>query len=124
TAELAPNFTTLQNGYDALDRRISVAVFPGPGVGGGTTFEAFEYDGRSLLVSATDDDSVLIRTWDSLGALLSETQEYTPEAVPRTITYLRNKLGNPTATYYPSGRVIEHTFDGLQRTRTVEEGST
>lgn len=93
----------------------------------GTTYEAYVYDGRLLLVSATDDDSEVVRTHDSLGAILTETQTYSPiislTPTPYTVSYERDGVGNATLTSYPSGRVIEREFDGLRRTKQIEEDS-
>ncbi|KIG13243.1 Rhs-family protein [Enhygromyxa salina] len=98
-----------------------MSVIPGPGVNADTSFERFAFDGRSLLVGASDDDSQISWRHDSLGAALLETQTATGGPA-RAITYARDGLGNATATTYPGGRVIERSFDGLRRTRTISEG--
>jgi RHS repeat-associated protein len=116
--ETQPNGTTLTNTWDGLERKIKVSTPLG------IPLEEFEYDGRSLLVSATNDDTEITRAWDSLQALLSETQEHLPSGTPRTITYTRDPVGNATTTGYPSGRTVHRTFDGLRRTRTVTDGTT
>lgn len=119
-----PNGTTLTHSYDGLNRLIEVAVAPGPGVDDGTTFERYAYDGRSLLVSASDDDSVVLRAYDSLAGLISETQTLVLEKqapVSRTVAYVRDGLGNPTLTIYPSGLEIGRSFDGARRTTLLRE---
>ena len=61
--------------YDLLDRLVMKDVIPavGNGVSDDTTLETFDYDGLSRLVSATDDDSVVTRSHDSLGHVTRET---------------------------------------------------
>ncbi|WP_165704200.1 RHS repeat protein, partial [Enhygromyxa salina] len=116
-----PSGTQLVFGLDQLGRRVGVTVIPGPGVNADTSFERFAFDGRSLLVGASDDDSQISWRHDSLGAALLETQTATGGPA-RAITYARDGLGNATATTYPGGRVVERSFDGLRRTRTLTEG--
>lgn len=118
------NGTTLTHTYDALNRLIEVGVDAGPSVAGDTTFEIYAYDGRSLLVGAGDDDTNVVRSYDSLGAVLSETQTLAvPQQSPvsHTIAYARDGLGNATSTLYPSGRHITRTFEGLQRTQFIHD---
>jgi RHS repeat-associated protein len=121
------NGTTLTHAYDLLNRLVEVQVDAGPTVDDHTTFESYTYDGRSLLVGAADDDTDVTRAHDSLGAILAETQKTLalPQRFPvsRTVTYVRDALGNPTLTTYPSGRAVIRAFDGLQRTRAISENS-
>src|SRR5690606_15680485 len=115
--------------YDGLERLVEVDIDAGMGVNDDTTYESYVYDGRSLLVAAADNDSEVERTHDSLGAILSETQTYSPMIsllpfTPYTVSYERDGVGNDTETTYPAGRVIERSFDGLRRTKRIDEDST
>lgn len=111
--------------YDGLERLTDVSINHGPTVDTATTFEEYEYEARSMTVGASDDDSEIVRSHDSLGALLQETQTYSPTAVPGTpytVSYTRDGLGSATTTNYPGGRQIDRSFDGLRRTRLISEG--
>lgn len=124
-----PNGTILTMTYDGLERLVEVEVDAGTGVNGSTTYESYAYEGRSLLVAAADNDSEVERTHDSLGAILSETQTYSPHIsllpyTPYTVSYERDGVGNAVKTTYPAGRVIERSFDGLRRTKRIDEDST
>lgn len=126
--EVDANGTTFEMTYDALERRTDVDITPGPTVIPSTTFESYAHEARSLLVGATDDDTQVGRRYDSLGALISEIQIYDPNLsllgpTTYTVTYLRDGLGNPLKTGYPSGRTIYRTFDGLQRTAQISENA-
>ena len=59
--------------YDALDRLVSNAITPGPGVSGDTTLEDYQYDGLSRLVVAQDNDSLVMRSHNSLSRVTRET---------------------------------------------------
>lgn len=119
------NSTVLTMTYDGLERVTDVSISHGPTVDTATTLEEYEYEARSMLVGATDNDSEVVRGYDSLGALLEETQTYSPTVTPGpsyTVSYIRDGLGNAIATAYPSGRQIDRDFDDLRRTRLITEG--
>ena len=67
------NDTVVVNVYDLLNRLTDRTITPGSGVSTDTTFETYEYDGLSRIVRAEDDDSVVIREYDSLGNIIAET---------------------------------------------------
>jgi RHS repeat-associated protein len=94
---------------------IDFDIDPEAGVTAETTFESFAYDGRSSWVRATDDDSDVTRTHDSLGGLRSETQS------SYQVTYERDGVGNAITTRYPAGRQIDRAFDGSRRTQRIDE---
>lgn len=52
---------------------------------------------------------------------MSEAQSYADQP-ERVLGYTRDALGNATTTAYPSGRLIDRSFDRLGRTRTISEG--
>ncbi|HEX4823996.1 MAG TPA: DUF6531 domain-containing protein [Candidatus Polarisedimenticolaceae bacterium] len=103
--------------YDKLGRLTDVSVARGPGVAG-TTSEHYVYDGSGALVSASDDDSTVTRTYDSFSRMLSETQQ-AGGSPPHTVTIERDAVGNPTSMVYPGGHTISYGYDPLDRTQTV-----
>ncbi|NJK88303.1 MAG: RHS repeat protein [Myxococcales bacterium] len=82
-----PNGTRTRMEYDLLDRLVHVEVVPGFEVDPGTTEERMTHSGTSALVRSEDDDSVVIRRYDSLGYLLAESID------DRTVEYVRDDLG-------------------------------
>ncbi len=104
--------------FDALDRVVSRVATPGQGVAGDLE-ESFTYDGRSLLVAADDPDTHVARSHDSLGRLLAETQSIVNVAglssAPAAVAYTYEIDGDLKRITYPNGRVIERSFDALDR---------
>jgi YD repeat-containing protein len=88
----------------------------------GTTARDTEYDGLSRLTLATDnnepltvgDDSSVTRAYDSLGRLIEETQQvgFLP---PRPVDYGWRAENLNFSLTYPNGRVVERTFDLVDR---------
>ena len=102
---------------DKLGRVTGVSIVRAPGVGG-TTAEQFVYDGAGALVSASDDDSIVTRQYDSRGLMLSETQQIVG-VPPRTMTITRDDTGTATGIVYPSGHQVSYGVDALDRTQVV-----
>lgn len=104
------------NVFDGINRMVSKDVVRAPGVEG-TTEWRFEYDGLSRRTKATDnndptstdDDSVVELQYDSLSRLLVENQN------GKTVQNEFDGVGNRLACTYPNGRVVETTFDDLDR---------
>jgi YD repeat-containing protein len=114
-----PNGTILDWTYDDLGRLTDKAVTPGPGVDDSTTFEHFDYDGLGRVVGAHNDLSSVLLAYDSLSRVLRETQN----AASTASTY--DGMGNCLSTTYPGGgRIVERTYDGLERTATVVDLAT
>ncbi|MEK6677459.1 MAG: hypothetical protein AABZ47_17630, partial [Planctomycetota bacterium] len=67
------NGTIVVNEYDKLNRLVSRTVTPGPGVAADTTQVTYKYDGLSRVVFAQDDDSTVVRKYDSYGNVIEET---------------------------------------------------
>jgi RHS repeat-associated protein len=101
--------------FDLLDRLTSRAIAPGLGVSADTTFELYQFDGLSRLVSAQDDDSLVTRSFDSLFRVTQEVLN------GQTTTSSYDGVGNPLQCTYPGGRVISCTFDELERKKTVDD---
>ncbi len=106
--------------FDALDRRTDVDVVPGPTISHDTTFEIYKYDGLGRLNYAQDDDSIVTRVYNSLSRMTTETQQYLGET-PAVVTSVYDGVGNNTLLYYPSGRVIETTYDSLNRKQIIKD---
>lgn len=122
------NGTQLVLDYDALGRllgrRVSVL---GIGVASSPNVEVFEYDAFSRLTSALSTcvgacagsvDRLVIRAHDSMGNVLSETQN------GRKLASTFDGLRNRTSLRYPGGRSVNFVFDALNRQKELREGST
>jgi RHS repeat-associated protein len=106
--------------YDLNNRPISKAITRGPGVLG-TTGETNQYDGLSRIVSATDDNSAVTRSYDSLSHITIETQQVLPGGAPQTVSSVYDAVGNCLACMYPGGRVVNSTYDTLNRKQTISD---
>jgi RHS repeat-associated protein len=102
--------------FDLVNRVINVLITPAAGVSTDTTFENFEYDGLSRMTRAEDDDTILLRAYDSLGRVTSETLN------SRTTTSTYDGVGNHLTCVYPGGRTITTTYDDLDRASTIADG--
>ena len=111
------NGTVVFNAFDLLDRHIGTTVALGAGVSSDTTFEVFEYDGRSRNVRAEDDDTLVTMSYDSLSRVTRETLN------GETTSSLYDGVGNQVACTYPGGRAIVTTYDDLDRQSTISDGS-
>lgn len=107
------NGNQLEMAYDLRNRMISREVTPGAGVSTDTTFELFAFDGLSRLVSAEDDDSLVLRSYDSLSRITSETLN------GQTTESVFDGVGNLLNCVYPGGRNIEYEYDDLDRKSAV-----
>lgn len=103
--------------YDLLNRPVTKSVAAAAGVSNDTTFELFTYDGLGRLVIAEDDDSVVIRVYDSLSHVVTETQN----GMPTTTAF--DGVGNPAQCVYPNGRIVSRTFDALDRLSSVADAA-
>jgi YD repeat-containing protein len=103
------NGTVVTATYDLLDRCVRQDIAPGPGVAPATTFEAFAYDGRSLLVLASNDVSRAVFARNSLGQIGNAGQD------EFACVAQHDALGNRLSLALPSGRVLTTTYDRLNR---------
>jgi RHS repeat-associated protein len=74
------------------------------------------YDAAGRLLTLVNANSALTYVYDDADRLVSETQELATallgdHAGPRTVSYAYDADGNRTSLTYPSGRVIEQSFD-------------
>lgn len=92
----------------------------------GTTIQNFVYDGLKRITSAADnndpanlnDDETTGFKYDSFGRVLQETTG------GQLIQGSYDGVGNMISTRYPDGRVIDHTYDVLDRIKNMTEGSS
>ena len=103
------NGTVVTSTYDLLDRCVRQDIAPGPTVAPTTTFETFAYDGRSLLVLASNDVSRTTFGWTSLATPMHANQDEFFSAAQH------DALGNRLALTLPSGRTLITTYDRLNR---------
>jgi len=109
--------------YDGVNRPIRVDIATAQGVIG-TTQQLRQYDGLSRVTQAVDnndpadlgDDVLVTRAYDALGRLLEEVQNGEP---------VSSQWGGDSkrrlSLIYPSGRVIELTYDKLDRIDTIKD---
>ena len=94
----------------------------------GTTIQDYEFDGLSRLTRATDDngpasvadDSTMTYAYDSLGRVIEETQQI--RSLPaRVVSSGWRAEDLRSGLTYPNGRVVDYTYDDLDRLDTVED---
>jgi YD repeat-containing protein len=118
-----PEKTTDANGtvvtaqYDRLGRLVSRHIAPGPGVAPTTTQESYQWNGRSRLVRAQDNNSDVRLEYDSMGNRIRETSN------GQTTTQTHDGVGNVSSRTYPSGLTVSYTPDALNRPQTVIAGA-
>ncbi|MBP7746933.1 MAG: RHS repeat protein [Phycisphaerae bacterium] len=114
------NGSIVASTYDLLDRLTDRSITPGPGVSADTTFESYAYDGLSRLVRAQDNDSLVTWAYDSLSNVTTEVQQIAG-GFNRTLNGWYDGEGNLTRLFYPGGRMIDQTYESLNRPRTVSD---
>ena len=121
------NGSVTQNEYDAINRVLQSDVLHGPGVVG-TGLNTYEYDGLSRLTMATDDnepadpndDSDVIRGYDSLSRVVRETQQIGP-LPEHPVNWGWRAENLRSSLIYPNVRILVYTYDDLDRLETVED---
>jgi RHS repeat-associated protein len=91
-------------------------------VGGipGTTTEDFTYDGLGRLRTAESDFAKITREYDSRSNVVRELQNVDaassfPPASDRVVAYEFDNANNNNKITYPGGRVVDRTYDELNR---------
>ena len=107
-----PTSTTDANGtvvaytYDGDNRLTRKDITPAAGVAATTTFEQYSYVGYvKRVVQATVNSGITTFTYDSLGDVLTETQN------GLTVTNTYDAAGNRLTVTYPSGRQLAYTYE-------------
>ena len=88
----------------------------------GTTFENYSFDGLGRIVRLEDDDSVVMRAYDSMNNLVSESIEIDGDPA-QTTTRLYDVVGNEVSTVYPGSRVVTTGYDGLNRKDSINSSA-
>ena len=111
------NGTTINYDYDSLNRLTSIRF---PDARQNITYG---YDscinGKGRRCSMTDASGATAYEYDKLGLVIKETK--TVLAVPYTIIYAYDKVGNVTSMTYPSGRKVAFSYNGNNRVTSVSE---
>ncbi|MCK4659818.1 MAG: DUF4347 domain-containing protein [Phycisphaerae bacterium] len=115
------NGSAVTNTFDLLDRLTTRNIAPGPGVSDDTTIELYQYDGRSRIVRAEDNDSAVTHKYDSLGNTTEETLEANGGEWSGTGSATFDTLGNLLTLTNPGGRCVTNTFDELDRKATISD---
>jgi RHS repeat-associated protein len=113
---LDANGSLVTMAYDALHRIKSKSVQRGPGVVG-TTFEVYKHDGLSRMTWGEDDDSLITMSYDSLSHLIEEVQN------GHVVGSSFDGVGNQVSLVYPNGRIVNTTYDALERKKTISDAS-
>ncbi len=116
------NGTISTNTYDAIDRLTQTAITPAAGVIG-TTLNTYQYDGLGRMTQLTDNNnpsdgtsaSTVNMAYDSLGRVVEESQN--GHAVDGAWFGQAQRAG----LTYPNGRVLNYTYDALERMATVQD---
>ncbi len=118
--------TRIRQTFDRFGRVVRREIEP-PAGGSieGTTLQRFGYDGlgRPTLAfdsngaETADDDSLVLRAYDSLGRLTSECHG------PYAVRIERDGGGRAAEILYPGGRRLSIERDGLGRSLSVREGT-
>ncbi len=86
----------------------------------GTTLEDFTYDGLGRLRTAVNDFAKITREYDSRSNVVRELQNVNaassfPTASDRVVGYEFDNANNNNKITYPGGRVVDRTYDELNR---------
>lgn len=114
------NGNAVASRYDSLNRVTNKLVNVGPTVASTTSFERFRYDGLSRLVTASNDVSLVTRSYDSLGHVTREVQALTT-SVPAVLGSIYDGVGSLIQLNYPGGRVFMTLYDELERKKVISD---
>ncbi len=130
----APNQTgsatqTISYCYDELNRitgrAYSAQTCQGTQLPAGTAVVSYVYDqgpnSNGRLTSITDQAGALTYSYDLLGRMV--TQQRTLSGTTKTIGYDYNVDGSVKALHYPSGRVVNYTYDSAGRLIAAIDGN-
>ncbi len=127
TRYLDKNGTAISQTYDDIHRPLKLEVVRASQVKG-TTLQTYQWDGRSRLVNATDnndpanpgDDVLFVRKFDSMDRLLSENQTINGKTFETKSDY--NADNTRRQFQYAAGNLLSITYDKLNRPVKREEG--
>lgn len=127
------NATAVTYGYDTLNRLVTKSISATEThIKGETTGKAFTYDALGRLTEATDTDSRVEFTWNTLGGVETETATYgannLSNEASRTVAWDYDDQGRTTAVRYPgattSAGELTYQYDALNRLTKVREGAS
>jgi len=102
-----------------VSRALSGTIVPG------TTSESYKYDGLGRLIEATNDFAKIVRKYDSRSNVVLEIQNVDAPSFlasnDRIVQYDHDNANNLTQIVYPSGRVIDRSYDNLNRLAGVSD---
>ncbi|MCP4150543.1 MAG: hypothetical protein GY757_22545, partial [bacterium] len=123
------NGTIITNTYDDTGRLERRDINAGDGVGG-TTYQAFDYDGLGRVTKASNNNSEVEFYYDKAGRVEKEIQRLKDTVATQEVVIATNELlyqyddnGNITSLTYPSGKVLTITPDDLDRISTINTGN-
>ena len=101
------------------NNRLATRMMSGTVVPGATS-ESYSYDGLSRLRSSNNESAKITREYDSRSNIIREIQNYDPAGVfpassNKVVAYEYDDASNTSKITYPSGRVIDRTFDQYNR---------
>jgi RHS repeat-associated protein len=109
---------TTSNGYDALNRLVSV-IQPAPNAAGPGASTQYGYDGLDQLTQVTDPKGLTTAyTIDGLGNL---AQQFSPDTGITSRTY--DAAGNVKTSTDARGQTTRYTYDALNRVTLVDYAS-
>jgi len=118
--------TRIRQTFDRVGRVVRREIEPAAGSAvEGTTLQQFGYDGLgrptlafdSNRAETADDDSLIVRTYDSLGGMTSECHG------PYAVRIELDGAGRAAEVLYPGGRKLSIERDGLGRSLSIREGT-
>jgi len=112
-----PTGSVVSLSYDGASRRTGRTVTAGAGVVGAVS-ESYMLDGLGRFIQAASGTVTVVRSYDSLSRLTSET------VAGRTVSYAYDDAGSVVGMSYPSGQVISHGIDALGRPETIASDGT
>lgn len=101
--------------FDLNDRVVRNDIAVGEGVSDDTTFENFAYDGLNRLIRAEDDDSLVVRKYDSLSHVTADIQN------GQIVVCACDGVGNELELRYPNGRVLSTSYDEVERCSEISD---
>lgn len=114
------NGTVVTQTYNAAGRLTARTIQRASGVVG-TTAETLVYDAVGRLIQATDNDSMVEFTYDSLGNVLTEKQGPSSSQL-QTVTRTYDKELTLTSLTYPGGLALNVTTDTAGRLHKLMDG--
>jgi RHS repeat-associated protein len=130
TQRTDPRGVVTTYGYDGLNRLAQVSYNVGSSGVPATPTVSYTYGtsassfNNGLLASMTDGAGTDTYTYDKMGRKTQCVRVITSTGVSYTTSYTYNELNEVTQTTYPSGRVVQQSYDSLARLCEVAPSTT